>query len=78
MNIVKNRFPNRSDLIECLCRNDTSFNSLCGDYHLVTEQIWKLEESGKVISSSDIGALRKLLIELEDEFKMYFENAQQP
>ncbi len=75
LNPVKNMFPNRSDLIESLYRNDSSFNSLCDDYYLVAEQIRELKGSERVSSSSDIVELRKLLSELEDEFNIYFGNA---
>ena len=77
LNSITNRYPNRLSLIESLYRNDTSFKSLCDDYRLLTEQIRKLDESDATIPTSDIAALRKLMIELEDEFNMYFENAQQ-
>jgi len=75
LNPVKNRFPNRSDLIASLYRNDSSFNSLCDDYYLVAEQIRELKGSEKASSSSDMVELKKLLSELEDEFNMYFGNA---
>ena len=73
---LRNRFPEKLRLIKSLYRNDTSFKSLCDDYSLVAEQIRKLEESGNPISTSDIKALRNLMVDLEDEFNMYFENAQ--
>jgi len=72
---VINLFPNRSDLVESLYQNDSSFSSLCDDYYMVAEQIRELKGSEKASSSSDIVELRKLLSELEDEFYMYFGNA---
>ena len=71
-----NRFPNRLRLIESLYLKDTLFKSLCDDYHLVNQQIRKLEESDTPISTSDIATLRNLMVELEDEFNMHFENSQ--
>ena len=71
---IKERFPDEFKLIEVLHRENTSFNSLCDDYCSVEEQIRKIEGSGKAVSSSDIGELKLLLRELEDEFRLYFKN----
>ena len=75
LNSIKIRFPSKTDLIDYLYRSDRSFNSLCDDYILVVKQIREFSGSTESIPSADIGELKNLLNDLEDEMTIYFEDA---
>jgi len=75
LNMIKDRFPKWSNLIETLYPKNASFHSLCDDYFLVVERIKQCGSSEVSISSADLVELKTLLSELEQEMNTYFNEA---
>ena len=76
LNIIKDRFPHWSSVIDPLYRKNTSFHSLCDDYILVFDQIDQSSSLDVTISSADLVELKTLLKELEQEMIIFFKEAQ--
>lgn len=71
LKLVCDRFPDHSDVIHRLARENSNFNELVQDFAVVNEMLVKWRISKKLFAESRIKEYRMLQKELESEIEQF-------